>query len=313
MKRILSIILVFCSVLLLLPYNAFGSGHEEHDKQMEYVVFGDEDYSKNHPGKIADIVTSLHYATYFCIDQYNYNKQAASDDQKLAFLKDRNVSGLPKNVVDYINYNAFGEKHRLYTHRGWSYSYSSTELQKSHWETRKEILIATVKKEFDPGLANNVLSFFGNDGAQSVTENFDSKCKRFAELLYYIHLVGDHIYDHEELEKSGLKEDQPYSVKDLIIYLGGTRDDATIIHDLKVCLNSLFSDQKDVNSLIKELDRIEKEIDTVRYVEGKVGGLNTVGRYMKYSSYAQDVLEALHEYVPDLLRNEAFFARVFYG
>lgn len=311
-KKILSIFLL-CAVLCSLTNTAYGFGHEDHDKQMEYAIFGDEEYSKNNSGEIADVVTSLHYATYFCIDQFNYKKQAVEDDRKLAFLKnDRKVPDLPQNVVDEINYNAFGEKHRLYTHRGWNFGYTDAELKKSHWEVRKKILISTVEKEFDPGIINDALSFFGFDDAEKQTENFDSKCENFAELLYYIHLLGDHIYDHEELEHSGLGDEHPYYIKDLIIYLGGTRDNATIIHDLKECLHSLFSDQKKkVKPLIKKLDDIEKKIDDVRYVEGKEGGLNTVGRYMKYTSYAQEVLDALHDYLPQLLKNEIFFSSVF--
>lgn len=311
MKKIVYRLLI-CGILICSFTNmVLGFGHEEHDKQMEYVIFGDEEYSKNNPGERADVVTSLHYATYFCVDQFNYNKQAVEDDRKLAFLRnDRKVPGLPQNVENELNYTAFGEKHRIYTHRGWDHSYSPTELEKSHWETRKKLLIATVKKEFDPGIVNNVLSFFGNNDAEVLTDNYDAKCEEFAALLYYIHLLGDYIYDNEELKKSGSKEDQPYMVKDLIIALGGTRNNETIIHDLKECLQSLFGKKKS-KALIAELDRIETKIDYVLYEESKVGGLNTVGRYLEYSSYGQEVLDTLHDYIPELLREEAFFSRVF--
>ena len=313
MRKSLISLFIICIFVYSFANIVYGFGHEDHDKQMEYVLFGDEEYSKNNPGKKADIITALHYATYFCIDQFNYNKQAAEDDKKLSYLRDeRKVPGLPKSVETEINFNVFGEKHRFYTHRGWNYNYNQAELQKSHWETRKELLIATVKKEFDPGLVNNVLSFFGNDDAELVTENYEKKCEYFAELLYYIHILGDHIYDHAELEKSGRKEDQPYIVKDLIISIGGSQDSATIIHELKECLQSLFG-KKQVKTLLSALDGIEKEIDNVRYVEGKEGGLNTVGRYLAYSSYAQRILDTLHDYIPDLLKNEAFFSRVFAG
>ena len=280
---------------------------------MEYVIFGDEKYSDNHPGEKADVVKSLKYATYFCIDQFNYSKNDKNnkDDEKLAFLKGRHVPNLPNSVSDDINYTDSGSHHRYYTHRGWNHQYTKEQLTKSHWNTRKQLLINTVKKEFDPGFFNSVLSVFGNDKALAVTEHFDSKCEKFAELLYYIHILGDHIYDYEKLKKSGSTDDQPYTVKDMIIYIGGSRDDATVIHDLKECIDTLFSDNDRARLMKEKLDRIEKEIDKIRYEEGRIGGLNTVGRYKKYAKFAQDILDVLHKYIPDLLKNEAFFSRVF--
>ena len=311
MKKTISVILVCCLMLCAFTEEAFAFGFKEHNEWTEYAIFGDKHYSQRYPDEKNNPVMSLHCATYLCVDQFNYNAHPDEDDERLAILQRRNIPGLPKSVENDLNYTAFGEKHRTYTHRGWNYSYSDTELKKSHWELRKKLLIATVKKEFDPGIVNDFLSFLGNDNAESLTKNFDKKCEYFAELLYYCHILGDHLYDNKELkDKSGGNLDRPYYVKDLIIYIGGTRDNATIIHDLKECVQSLFGKKK-AQSLISELDRIEKNIDYVRYEEGKDGGLNTVGRYIEYSSYAQSVLDALHDNLPGLLNDEPFFTRVF--
>lgn len=310
MKKAIGIGLLWCILLFSFTEVVFAFGFKEHNELTEYAIFGDREYSKKH-SNYEDVIMSFHCAAYLCVDQFNYSAHSAEDDERLATLQGRKIPDLPKSVEAELNYNAFGEKHRLYTHRGWNYSYSQAELEKSHWELRKNILISTVKKEFDPGIANHVLSFFGNDDAEALTENFDKKCEYFAELLYYCHILGDHIYDNKEMkDKNGSNPERPYYIKDLIISIGGTRENTTIIHDLKECLQSLFGKKK-AQSLISKLDTIEENIDYVRYIEGKDGGLNTVGRYIKYSSYAQEVLDALHDYVPDLLKDEAFFSRVF--
>lgn len=313
MGRYLRTILLLCTICCLLnSIVTFSSDTDKHNHQMEYVLFGDENYSKQLPenSKAKDKIISLQAATYLCIDQFNYNRQPDSDDEKLRILKRRRIPGLPENVKDGINFND-SSHHRFYTHRGWNHKYTVPELEKSHWIQRKDLLISTVRKEMDPGPVNSFLSFLGNENARSITNNFESKCEALAELIYYIHLLGDHNYDYENEKKKAALETTTYKIEDIIIYIGGAdKTEETIVNDLNACLKTLFSDQPaELGRLKTEINEIDMDIYKIRKSDG---GINTVGKYLEYAATAEKLLEILHKFIPGLLRQEAFFYEAFY-
>ena len=43
------------------------------------------------------------------------------------------------------------------------------------------------------------------------------------------------------------------------------------------------------------------------------GGINTVVKYRKYVKYARDLMNILEKNIPNLLREEEFFAQVYYS
>ena len=85
-----------------------------------------------------------------------------------------------------------------------------------------------------------------------------------------------------------------------------------MITALKSYTEILFEDQKtsnDYRDLMKELDVISKKAGKL---VRSTGGVNTDEEFEEYRQYALDLMEVLQKYMPNLLKREEFFKKVFY-
>lgn len=119
MRRIIALLLVLClSTALFISVNAYGA--KEHNKLIESILFGNSNYSKSISEETCNQLLALEYATKICLDQFqgNYSKE-------LKFLNDRKIHGIIKSI-DKIDFGG-DSHHRQYTHKGWSWDYSSDD------------------------------------------------------------------------------------------------------------------------------------------------------------------------------------------
>ena len=283
MKRIISLLLGL--VLLISAAPAFAHDREEHDQELEYVLFRDRYYSDTHP-TTGKTIERIEDAAYLAIDQYN-----GSGTTELKNLNDDKVPGIPSSI-DQINFSS-NYAHRDFTHRGWRVTYDP----KAHWPERQTILKNTIRAKL----------FSSSEGPfswlpwSSDRDKTDRKVEAFAVLVYYVHVLGDHI----EAEKfTALNYVSP-----LANY--NDRDNPGIIPDLMKYLAVLFEDQSSAeqyNSMMQDLEHLADSSDKLYH---SVGGIRET-QFPEYHQNALDLLETLATYVPDLLKNEAFFHKAFF-
>ena len=130
------VICIFLAITMALASISVSYAHDRagHDADIEYVLFGEENYKNSHP-LVKDILEALEDATYLCVDQYN-----GSGEKELKNLLDKEkIPGIIKSI-DEINYTSNSTLRGL-THRGWNMIYD----EKAHWPLRQAILINTVK------------------------------------------------------------------------------------------------------------------------------------------------------------------------
>ena len=273
-KRVLTILLtaVLCFTLTTSVY-AFN--REEHDKYMLDVLFKSFKNVENDKS-ISKEIEALECASYLTIDQYNGN-----GEKDLSFLQQYKVKDLPSSISQ-IDYSS-GSYHRRATHRGWDGEttgvYNTTDRER--WIIRKKILINTCDKIFD---------FKGN------TTKRDSFCA----LIYYIHILGDRIADSKYYPNSD------------IIELGGRTDNQDITHELRHHISILFSDQNHThkfNHVITRLDYLDSRIATLLK---KNNGSISSEDFVEYKGYADDIMDVLKYNIPEMLKDEDFFRKVFY-
>ncbi|MBR3315763.1 MAG: hypothetical protein IKG18_16685 [Atopobiaceae bacterium] len=301
-------IMIAC-LCMVIPCYAYLT--EDHNAQIEYVLFGDGDYKSNHP-KHADMIQSIEDAVYLCVDQYNGNGQ-----DKLDYLiKERDVPDLPKSIeaIDFSGNYA----HRGPTHSGWN----GEHAKKCQWPVRQRILLNTVKHELFPSDATLLTWFpwaeeivFKNEVARRGES--DKQCESFCIMLYYVHILGDHIYAGDEARNNKDGELTLKQKQTGLAYIDPlTRPNDTvnpgIIPDLESCFAVLFASQEDsglYRDLISKLDEYKQISDSL--VNSK-GGIDTEEEFEKYNQCSKDLLETLAEYVPEMLRKEPFFYDALY-
>lgn len=269
-------ILLLCALLLvgLIPIQSEAHTGKEHDKIMLRVLFRKFEYASK-ASTVQDEIAALCDACYLTIDQFNGQGQSSLDA-----LIDYGVKDIPQNVSE-INYKGSGNDHRSKTHRGWNVINDSE--MKAIWPKRQDILRNTVNAVFD---------FKGNT----------KQPEAFCELLYYIHILGDHQSDKSYTVKNGLK-----------IGVGGRHDKEDIIHKLLELLPILFPDQINTHkyrALITNLRSINNKLDKLVNSQGNV---NTEEEFTQYKACVDDVIEILSLYLPEMLKDEPFFNKAFYG
>ena len=177
-KRIVSLVLALM-LLLLTPLSADAYDRKEHNEDIEKVLFG-TDHTK-----AAETLKALEYAVYLTLDQYN-----GHGGDELNYLRNTiGVQDLP--TLEEINFTSSSD-HRYYTHRGWNMEYTEQEEKKSHWTKRKSILKNTVQHLLFN--TETPLSWFPwlSDKVYGKSEN-EEQIDSFSALLYYVHVLGDHI------------------------------------------------------------------------------------------------------------------------
>lgn len=132
-KRIVAMLLAWI-VLIAIAQPAWAHDREEHDADIEFILFGSESYKESH-SSIKDSIQALEDAVYLTVDQFN-----GKGAEELKRLKGMGVKALPSSI-DEFNYTS-NYAHRGFTHRGWDFEYP----EEAHWPVRKRILTNTVQK-----------------------------------------------------------------------------------------------------------------------------------------------------------------------
>jgi len=275
MKRSKWLIILSCAVLAFgnLSKTSFAYERDDHDAYMTEVLFKNFKEVEN-DSSIQDEIEALACASYLVIDQFNNNGQ-----KDLDFLLTYGVKGIPAKVNE-ISFNASGTTHRSHTHRGWDFQLYT--VTKELWPVRKQILLNTADAIFD---------FQGDE----------AKKDSFCALVYYIHILGDHMDDSSYFVKNGLKMD-----------VGGRVDREDIIHELLKHIEIVFADQKHTHkycSLTGELERYNSRLAKIVRSEG---GINTDEKFQQKQEYTGNLMKLLTMYLPEMLKEEQFFYDVFY-
>ncbi len=164
---------------------AWAYERDEHDDITEEILFGKDipETSKK------DALKALENAVYLCIDQAGKadanNSGKASWDELNKYFTNAGANGIPA-FEDIVLAGINKGKHDKYTHMGWHHDYSeinTPERWNERWSKRQKLLIDTVNLVFDFGLWDEAKIGIGFSA--------DTQCDAFAELLYYIHVLGD--------------------------------------------------------------------------------------------------------------------------
>lgn len=258
----------------MIPIKGAAYERKDHDDLMLKILFWKHEYACS-DSSVQDELSVLTSACYLTIDQFNSYGQNYLDE-----LTTYGVKNIPTQVSE-IGFSASGRNHRSFTHRGWDFAYSGE--MKTKWPLRQDILRNTVGAVFD---------FNGNEQQKEA----------FCELLYYIHILGDHEDDASYQISNGLKID-----------IGGRHDKEDIIHKLLDLLPVLFADQTHTHkyrALTTNLRSINSKLDKL---VNSVGGINNDEKFAERQVLVGKVIEILSLYLPKMLKKEPFFNEVFYG
>ena len=290
-KLIFAFMLICC---IHTPLFAFSG--DDHNTQLFQVLFG---RSRRYETMTADeqrAVQALQHAIYLCIDQYN-----GSGRYSLDYLRRFRVRNLPAfERIDIRNLTSHGERgHQRFTHLGWDFdkyprnmringqTYNFQEI----WNLRKRLLLSTTDRVFN--FRRNEIEMNKRDS--------------FAALLYYAHILGDHIGD----SRSSYMDRIPISPRPDYRNnrSGENSNNPTIYTELLYHLPRLFREQTnspDYQLLYNWLNQNEN-----KNRQFPTGTSITDEEYADLQRFAQETLDKLIIYVPRLLQNEAFFIRVF--
>ena len=290
-KRPVTLTLFLCALMLISAHSALAHDRSGHNEDAELILYGNKDYKSTHPA-VSEIIQAIEDATYLAVDQFNGDGQDVLNN-----LQNRGVPDIPTSISE-INFTG-NYSHRQYTHKGWNI----IESDKAHWPIRKQILMNTVKKELFT-YTDTPLSLFpwvsekvyGTKGSIKQQENF-------CILLYYTHILGDHI----EAKKY---QDLAYIAP---LVRPNDRDNPGIIPELMSSFETLFEPQSGSFTYIgfmQELDSLRSRSETLLQ---STGGVNTDEKFTEYHRCAEDLLSTLEQYVPGLLQKESFFHDTFFS
>lgn len=274
-SAIISIILVVCTCSSMV--NAF-SGNE-HDIYLRHVLFGSAAVSNT------DILDAINDASELALDQHGGDSQGNLDELRNGY----GVKNIPKKVSSFNV--GHGNTHRNYTHRGWNYNYKKNDgKDEAHWsDIRKKILLETINQKFKFGFLSGKFGIY------------DKQCDAMGALVYYVHVIGDHISNEEY--HNNYKE----------IPLVARDGQNGIIEELLKYSRILFEHSKENNATydryISELQRLQSQVDEIYHYPDDLADPDT---YQQYHEYAIELMDCLENYVPLLIKREPFFQKAFY-
>lgn len=309
-KRIVAIALVIALTLCCIG-SAYAHGSAgEHWQDLRLVLFGDTHY-RGQTQRTDDLRIVLERASSLCIDQFG-----GSSSSYLEQLRLKGVKNLPATIAE-IDLDATAMNHRSFTHLGWDATYSGDARNPEwaqRWADRRNLLRNSVEHVF----------------------NFKDERQKeaFCGLLYYVHILGDHIEFKYGTYGTG---------KDQVILIAGGHGQVTFISELLDVLAILFEDQKNsyhymlmvrelrteeilLNALLNQnyvpslyMDQVNTA-DTDEMDDAQVLVLLNEPEKMdtpelfaaSYTAHAKRILEILSRHVPYLLKEEEFFRKVFY-
>ena len=283
-KAALALVLVLA---LILPHFTPACAYVEknHNEFMEKVLFGD---SRPHN---EEAIKMLESSSYLAIDLYNDHIHGKGTTA-LNYLVSKSIHGLSADIkkIDFPS----NQYHRKHTHKGWDfidYTGYPKDEDIAHWKRRKDILLAVVNNVFNLRFLSG--SWLGRD------LGYDDRSNSISALIYYIHILGDHIYDKEIGISSG---------GDIIMPLARNHpgnDNPDIIWELQKHLKTLFDSPSNENvykSMKSDMDVIREEASAFSDVTAGISS----------NAYAGELMDILETHVPILLRKEYFFLKVFY-
>lgn len=283
MRRLISIFILLLSVVCctLQPMKVHAFDGDKHAQLLRKVLFGGSAVSNT------DAFDALNDACEIAIDQHNNDGQNTLNE-----LIGFGVPGLPEKTEEFNV--GHGALHRNYTHRGWDYDYSKLETgDEAHWvDIRKRIILNTVNKVFDFGFLSGKLGYY------------DPQCVAFSKLIYYVHIIGDHISNttfHPSYEEIPLVK--------------GRGNETGIIEELILLSPILFQSSSDIETetityrnFIDSLKSLQRDI---KEVYKSKSDLYDVENYTKYNEYATRLMEILEDNVSLLIYKEKFFKKCF--
>ena len=239
-------------------------------------------------------------AASLCIDQFSVNENAENKKGEFEDLSHRVHLSVSFRDID-LNKGIDGKNitantHRLYTHKGWDFS---EYPDKAFWKRRKKIMQDTAQQMFFKH-SNSIFPWLSDTflGLREPSE----QCDAFCALVYYVHILGDHL--------EGDKPEKLIALEPLAQY--ESLSSPGIIPELQEYLQILFVDQKytrTFTALMQDLDVLGREAEKVYY---SWGGINTEEKCAINRNNAEKLLTLLGDKVPILLRNESFFKNLFY-
>ena len=280
----------------------------KHDRDLKHALFGSPKngfLEKALTGKEKTIFEAISNAAALTIDQFSQNEQLHQKEStynKLqSELQELGLPALP-NSFDNLDLNIkvapdgkniTANSHRKYTHLGWNYKdYPNEEF----WETRKQVLLHTVNWT----LFNDKALFSWIPGAADALYPPSEQCEAFCAMVYYIHILGDHI---EGDASKNLEYLEPIQYVDAFT--------SGIITELKEQLQIVFMAQKrswSYAGLMEALTTLEIESAEEYKTWGK---LDTKEKCDINKEYAKEILRILSAYLPTLLKGEPFFSSHF--
>lgn len=302
-KRILAMLLLLVFVVGNAPAAFAHRNQNEHDKDLKYVLFGSE--AKKLSGDEKLIFKAIANAAALAIDQFSADDQLRWKekiyDELQEELKKLHASELPYSFeeldlnsnVSSDGKNVTANSHRMYTHLGWNYKgYPNEEF----WEKRKQVLVHTVNWT----LYNDKAFFSWVPGAANTLYPPNEQCEAFCAVVYYIHILGDHMEGDISKKLAYLEPIQ---------YVDSSAPG--IITELKEQLQILFKSQSSSWSyagLMDAITTIEIESNEDYKTWGK---LDTKEKCKINQEYADKIMDVLSAYLPNMLKNEPFFSSHF--
>lgn len=260
-KTITTVIILLCTI----TFSIYSYEEKDHKIILHEILFG-ETYSTNTKTTNTKInlekVELLDKACYLTID----------------FCKGKEIKGqrylndLPLDEKPQLKEleTPGGSSHQRYTHRGWSETYYTQKKYQKIWEIRKnKVLLETINY---------------------ICGNYNGREKRkkelFGELVYYIHILGDHKGD--SITTSGDRME--------LVPRKDSQNQVCIIDELIDISKELFGDQ-DYSNLVQELGIIKKT---------NIGTSDV-------KNVATKTISVLSTHIPELLYKEDFFRESFYS
>ena len=298
-KRVIALLLAAAMFVMGGAPAVVHEKQDEHDKDLKYALFGSREKVLSGDEKV--IFKAISNAAALTIDQYSLNETERKKEKVYKKLQeDLDNLGLPKISICFDDLdlnrtvapdgkNIAPNTHRKYTHLGWNYkNYPNEEF----WKLRKQVLLHTVNWT----LFNDKAAFSWVPGLSDALYSPSEQCEAFSAMVYYIHILGDHI---EGDVSQKLEYLEPIQYVDAFT--------PGIITELKEQLRIVFKSQNKSWSYAGLMDAITTlEVETEE--EYKTWGkLDTNEKCEINKYYAEEILRVLSAYLPQLLANEPFF------
>lgn len=303
-QRILAMLLLLVFVVGSAPSALAHDDQSAHDRDLKYALFGSP--NKALTGEEKTIFEAISNAAALTIDQFSQNEQLRQKESTYNKLQgELQELGLPAlpNSFDNLDLNInvapdgkniTASSHRKYTHLGWNYKdYPNEEF----WETRKQVLLHTVNWT----LFNDKALFSWIPGAADALYPPSEQCEAFCAMVYYIHILGDHI--------EGDKPEKLTDLEPLIQYTNLSTPG--IIAELKEQLSVVFVSQEDSWTYAALMDKLTGLEIRAEQNCATWGAVDTKERCTLNQDYANELLDILSDYLPNLLKYEPFFSSHF--